>query len=188
MFASDEFAAAMTRVEKAAFDGIKNVCENFLGNQKAENYKEIVQQMLDAFDEMKIHISLKIHLLNSHLDDFPANMGDFSDEHGERFHKDVKTIERAYKGKNFGNMLGYHCWTLARYTSPENYKRQAKKSHQVFIIKSFAPRMLTMTDEELQIPPPGPSTSSHQETTPIRATRASTPGQQESTASKKPRT
>jgi len=28
-------------------------------------------------------MSLKIHFLHSHLDFFPSNLGDFSDEHGE---------------------------------------------------------------------------------------------------------
>ena len=32
-------------------------------------------------------MSLKIHFLHSHLDFFPENLGDVSDEHGERFHQ-----------------------------------------------------------------------------------------------------
>ena len=31
-------------------------------------------------------MSLKIHILHSYLDFFPSNMGDISDEHGERFY------------------------------------------------------------------------------------------------------
>ena len=42
--------------------------------------------MLQNFQEMKINMSLKIHILHSHLDFFPENLGAVSDEHGERFH------------------------------------------------------------------------------------------------------
>ncbi|XP_036339967.1 protein furry-like isoform X2 [Rhagoletis pomonella] len=37
-------------------------------------------------------MSLKMHLLNSHLDFFPPNLGAESDEQGERFHQDNATI------------------------------------------------------------------------------------------------
>lgn len=39
-----------------------------------------------------LNMSLKIHFLHSHLDFFPENLGDVSDEHGERFHQEIKTI------------------------------------------------------------------------------------------------
>ena len=34
-------------------------------------------------------MSLKMHFLHSHLEFFPENNGDVSDEHGERFHLDI---------------------------------------------------------------------------------------------------
>ena len=34
-------------------------------------------------------MSLKLHFLHSHLYFFPENLGDVSDEHGERFHQDI---------------------------------------------------------------------------------------------------
>ena len=37
---------------------------------------------------------LKIHLLDSHLDFFPDNLGAVSDEHGERFHQDISALEK----------------------------------------------------------------------------------------------
>ena len=38
-------------------------------------------------------MSLKIHFLHSHLDFFPENLGDESDEHAERFHHQMKVRE-----------------------------------------------------------------------------------------------
>lgn len=43
-------------------------------------------------------MSLKIHFLHSHLSFFPKNLGDESDEHGERFHQQMKAIVRRYQG------------------------------------------------------------------------------------------
>jgi hypothetical protein len=39
-------------------------------------------------------MSLKVHFLDSHLDYFPANLGAISEELGERFHQDIKEMER----------------------------------------------------------------------------------------------
>ena len=39
----------MTVNEKAAWQSFKSVCEDFLGNKKSENYKELVEEMLKNF-------------------------------------------------------------------------------------------------------------------------------------------
>lgn len=59
-------------------------------------------------------MSLKMHFLFSHLDFFPENLGAESDEHGERFHQDMATIERRYHGFWDENMMGDYCWMLIR--------------------------------------------------------------------------
>ena len=41
-------------------------------------------------------MSLKIHFLESHLDFLPENLGEVSDEHGERFHQDITAMEKRY--------------------------------------------------------------------------------------------
>jgi hypothetical protein len=55
-------------------------------------------------------MSLKMHYLFSHLDFFPLNCGDVSDEHAERFHQDISVMEHRYKGKWSAAMLGDFCW------------------------------------------------------------------------------
>ena len=44
-------------------------------------------------------MSYKLHFLHNHSDQFPENCGDFSDEHGERFHQDIKNKEQRYQGR-----------------------------------------------------------------------------------------
>jgi len=48
---------------------------------------------------------LKIHFLESHLDFFLENLGEVSDEHGERFHQDIMSMEKRYQGKWTSRML-----------------------------------------------------------------------------------
>jgi hypothetical protein len=42
-------------------------------------------------------MSLKLHFLFLHLDQFPENLGAVSEEQGERFHQDIKEMERWYQ-------------------------------------------------------------------------------------------
>lgn len=126
---NDQFAATLNAVEKRAFDAINDVIDNFLGNRKAENYREIVGELIQSFREMNVNMSLKIHFLHNHLDFFPDNLGDFSDEHGERFHQDVAIIEKRFKGKDPRHMLGEYCWSICRETDPDQMKRQCKRQY-----------------------------------------------------------
>jgi hypothetical protein len=80
----------MNEVGKAAWQAFKNVTKSVLGNYKAENYHEIVSNLLIAYKAMGCNMSLKVHFLDSHLDFFLENLGAVSDEHGERFHQDSK--------------------------------------------------------------------------------------------------
>ena len=63
--------------------------------------------------------------MHSHLDFFPDNLGDVSDEHGERFHQDISVIEKRYQGKLNKRMMGDYCWYLQRY-GDASHKRKAK--------------------------------------------------------------
>ena len=45
---------------------------------------------------MGCNMSLKIQFLESHLDFFPENLGEVSNEHGERFHQDIMTTEERF--------------------------------------------------------------------------------------------
>jgi hypothetical protein len=41
-------------------------------------------------------VSLKSHFLESNLDFFPRNLGEVSEEHGERFHQDIMAMEKKW--------------------------------------------------------------------------------------------
>jgi hypothetical protein len=55
--------------------------------------------MLDKFKELGCNMSFKVHFLDSHLDNFPANLGAVSEEQAERFHQDIKEMERRCQGR-----------------------------------------------------------------------------------------
>ena len=105
----DLFEHLLTETEESVWLLFKAVCLNFLGNVKAENYKELVEDMLNAYHTMGCNTSLNIHFLHSHLDFFPANLGAASDEHGERFRQDISTMEKKYSGQSSQNMLADYC-------------------------------------------------------------------------------
>ena len=54
---------------------------------------------MDAYEKMGCKMSLKLHVLHSHIDEFKDNMGDYSEEQGERFHHDIKSFEERNKGQ-----------------------------------------------------------------------------------------
>lgn len=116
------FLETMGEKEKEAWNSFKDVVHKFLGNTKDPHYKTIVQRMLAAYKAQGCNMSLKVHFLHSHVDYFPENLGAFSEEQGERFHQDVRDIERRYQGRWDVNMLADYCWMLKRET--ENGKRK----------------------------------------------------------------
>ncbi|UYV60523.1 hypothetical protein LAZ67_1001409 [Cordylochernes scorpioides] len=91
------FQNSLNEVEAAARNSFRNVCKNFLGSVKVENYRDIVNDLLLSYKALGCNMSLKIHFLHSHLDFFPDNLGAVSDEHGERFHQAISSMEKRYQ-------------------------------------------------------------------------------------------
>jgi len=54
-------------------------------------------------------MSIKLHVLLSHLDKLPSNPGAVSDEQGERFHQDVITMKHHYQGRWDRHMMADYC-------------------------------------------------------------------------------
>lgn len=109
--ASDRFQTLLEPLQREAWVNIKLVITNFLGNYRAPNYADIVKNMLNSFERLNIRMSPKVHFMHQHLDFFKDNLGKISDEHGERFHQQVKNIENRFKGKEVANMLAEYIWT-----------------------------------------------------------------------------
>ena len=85
IFRDDMFNNLPQGDEKKSWDTFLLVSTNFLGNIRAENYKEFIEDMLSPYHKLGCNMSLKIHMLHSHLDFLPDNCDMFSDEHGELF-------------------------------------------------------------------------------------------------------
>jgi hypothetical protein len=51
------------------------------------------------------YVSLKMHFLDFHLDFSPEDLGAVSNEHGDRFHQDISTMEKQYQGQWIPSML-----------------------------------------------------------------------------------
>ncbi|UYV84365.1 hypothetical protein LAZ67_X001944 [Cordylochernes scorpioides] len=94
----ENFQNSLNKVEAAVWNSFKNVCKNFLGSVKVENYRDIVNDLLLSYKALGCNMSLKIHFLHSHLDFFQDNLGAVSDEHGERFHQNISSMEKRYQG------------------------------------------------------------------------------------------
>ena len=123
----ETFPTTLNPKELAAWRSFKAVTDKFLGNERADNYEEIVQQLLmESFRELGSRMSLKIHFLHQHLNFFPDTLGAVSDEHGERLHQEVSLMETRYQGRNSPNMWGDFGWFLHRETDTEQHKRKAK--------------------------------------------------------------
>ena len=122
-----KFIDSMNEEEKYEWTAFVDVVRDFLGPRKAENYEELVRRLLESYQQLGCNMSIKIHFLFSHLEQFPDNLGDYSDEQGERFHQDLKMMEERYKGRWDINMMADFCWSIKRDEPFKKHKRLSKK-------------------------------------------------------------
>ena len=101
-------------------------------NHKAANYQYVMQDLLTSYKAVGCNMSLKIHFLESHLDFFLENLGEVNDEHGERFHQDIMTMEKRYQGKWTSSMFTDYCWILKMDVPDAKYRR---KSIRLYILE-----------------------------------------------------
>ena len=106
--------------EKAAWDSFKFVVKVFVGNRRAQNYDELVNNLLQKYQKLGCNMSLKYTSFTRIWICFPENCGAVSDDHGERFHQDISSTEKRYQGKWNCAVLADYCWTLARDALPWN--------------------------------------------------------------------
>lgn len=83
--------------ESEAWQAFVQVDKRFFGkDDRPEDYQVLVGDMIGTFQRMGCNMSLKMHLMVDHLDLFPAHLGTWSDQHGERGHQEVKSSARLY--------------------------------------------------------------------------------------------
>ena len=102
----DNFAKLLSRTEQATWKSFVAVVHGFLGHHKTESYVQLVQTLRKNYTKMGCRMSLKVHILDAHLDKFKENMGAYSEEQGECFHQDIMESERRYLGQYNENMMG----------------------------------------------------------------------------------
>ena len=61
---------SMNPFEVDAWQGFNGIVQNFLGNRKAANSVEVIQSMLHAYQRLGANMSIKVHFLHNHLDQF----------------------------------------------------------------------------------------------------------------------
>jgi hypothetical protein len=60
------------------------------------------------------------------LDLFPDSLGAVNEKQGERFHPDIKEVERRHQGRwNVDMMSDCCCWTLHREIPETSHKRKS---------------------------------------------------------------
>ena len=60
----DFFDKFLEDIEKAAWDSFKFVVKGFLGNRRAQNYEELVNNLWEGYQKLGRNMSLKIHFLH----------------------------------------------------------------------------------------------------------------------------
>ena len=103
----------MNKIEKEAWQAFRGVVNGFLGNKRNQNYQELVKKLIKSYQNMGCRMS--------------AKLGDFSEEHGERFQQDIEPIEKRYKGRWDSAMMGDYIWSLVR-QDKNGHKRKARST------------------------------------------------------------
>ena len=122
-----KFEDSLDSNEINAWRAFKSIIQNFLGNHRSPDYEHVVEELLHSFKALGARMSIKMHFLSSHLDYFPDNCGDLSEEQGERFHQDIRVMEERYQGRWDVNMLADYCWCLKRDVRASEHKRKSLK-------------------------------------------------------------
>ena len=83
--------------EKAVWNSFKFVIKGFLGNRRAQNYEDLVNNRLQSYQKLGCNMSLKIHFLHSHLDfsqrnvvQWMMNMENVSNKTFLQWRRDIK--------------------------------------------------------------------------------------------------
>ena len=121
------FDVALNPAELSAWLSLKSAIANFLGNHRRSQYRKVVDELMENFRQIGARMSVKMHFLRSHLDYFPENCGDFSEEQGERFHQDISDMEKRYQDRWDVHFLADYCWCLKRDVVSAQYKRKSLK-------------------------------------------------------------
>ena len=103
------FPNSLNETERRAWFSFASVVENLLGITKSDDYRNIVETILENYHKLGCNMSIQVHFLNSHLEQFPDNLGAVSDEQAERFRQDIKVMEERYQKRWDIHMMADYC-------------------------------------------------------------------------------
>ena len=104
----------MSDLERNAWQAFRMIVEGFLGKHRKNDHAMLVSNLIKSYENLGCRMSLKLRCLHSHLDFFRDNLGNVSEEHGERFHQDIQVMEKRYQGRWDEAMMGDYLWNLVR--------------------------------------------------------------------------
>ncbi|GFV51081.1 uncharacterized protein TNCV_4743581 [Trichonephila clavipes] len=135
------FVKSITEVESKAWHSFVLIVSNFLGKKRSDDHVELVESMLSNLKKLGCNMIIKIHFLHSHLDRFPQNLEDFSEEQGERFYQDLRTMKERYQGRWNSHMMADYCWNLQRDLPKVVHSRKSYKRSFHTIPRLSLPRL-----------------------------------------------
>ena len=100
----------MSAVKKRALTAFWEIISNFFEKYTSSAYKEQIKELLESFQCFEAQMSAKTHFLCSHLDYFPDNCRDYSEEKGAKSHHDFRQMEERYQEYCDVTMLADYCW------------------------------------------------------------------------------
>ena len=120
----------MIKVEQDAWNSYVSVVKDFLFLWKYKSTKlyGLVETMFAKFQALGARMNIKLQYLFCHLNHFPKNLGNMSEEQEERFHQNIKVMQERYQGRWDTHMMTDYCWCLMRDCSQKNYKRKSKRT------------------------------------------------------------
>ena len=66
----DEFVNSMNDLELRVWTSFGDELKNFLDDRRAEIYKELVEKLLKSLQDIIANMSIKVHILHSHQDNY----------------------------------------------------------------------------------------------------------------------
>lgn len=119
MIRDNDFLASVTR---HAFVDLVNI---LLGDRKADNYTELLNELFTSFEFHDCNNSIKIYFLLIYLDISTKNLGNV--EQWEGFYQEIKVMEECYLGPWDEHMMADYCYSLKRDIPDLNHSRNARK-------------------------------------------------------------
>lgn len=77
---STKFSNKFSRIKRTAWNCFIAVVKGFLGNHRAENHQQLVQDLVKAFGATRCEMPFKFYMLGSLLEKFKDNMGTYLKE------------------------------------------------------------------------------------------------------------